>query len=252
MKFEANRPVKTSQKTFEIIEHLSQIDRARISKIAEQLDISKGIVHNHVSTLRELGYVRKVGEEYQSTPKLLNIGFQSLSNSRLFNAAHVPLTNTADSLDTGLILSEQAVTDSVVIDVQQLPDGIDLTTGTTLPFENSLTGLVVASIESQEMPNNIPTEYDPAEITKTISEQGYALGPIMPSISIKSVVVPVVDAEDFCLGCVAVLFPIEMRDQQREQIIEATVELRTRIENRLDSGWQSTRSFATEKHSWIS
>jgi DNA-binding IclR family transcriptional regulator len=252
MKFEANRPVKTSQKTFEIIEHLSRIDRVRISEIADQLDISKGIVHNHVSTLRELGYVRKIGEEYQLTPKLFSIGFQSRSNSRLFNAAHVPLTDAADSLDTGLILSEQAVTDSIVIDAQQLPDGIDLTIGTTLPFENSLTGLVVASIESQKLPDNTPPVYDPVEIKKMISEQGYALGPIMPSISTRSIVVPIVDDEDFCHGCVAVLFPIDISDQQREQIIEATVQLRIRIENRLDSGWRSTRSFATEKHSWIS
>lgn len=252
MEFEANRPVKTTQKTFEIIEHLSEIDRVRISELADQLDISKGIIHNHLSTLRELGYVRKIGEEYQLTPKLLNIGFRSRSHSRLFNAAHVPLTDGADSLDTGLILSEQAVTDSIVTDVRRLPGSLDITIGTTFSPEKSLTGLVISSVESQEIPDDVVSEYDPANISKAISDQGYALGPITQSISIDSVVVPIVDAEDYCHGCVTVLFPTDTSEQQREQIIETAVQLRTRIENRLDSGWESTRSFATEKHSWIS
>ena len=252
MKFEANRPVKTSQKTFEIIEHLSRIDRVRISEIAEQLDISKGIVHNHLSTLRELGYVRKIGEEYQLTPKLLSTGFQSRSHSRLFNAAHVPLSDVADSLDTCLLLSEQAVTDSIVTDVHRLPNDLDITIGTTFPPEKSLAGLVAASAGSREVPDNIAAEYDLADITEAISKQGYALGPIRSSTSTEAVAVPIVDADEYCHGCVAVLLQTGILDQQREQLIEAAVQLRTRIENRLDSGWQSTRSFATEKHSWIS
>jgi DNA-binding IclR family transcriptional regulator len=254
MKFNANRPVKTTQKTFEIIEQLSRLDRVRISEIAEQLDISKGIIHNHLSTLRELGYVRKIGEEYQLTPKLLNIGFQTRSNSKFYNAAHGSLTDVADSLDTGLILSEQAVKDSIVTDVERLPDGLDITIGSIFSLEKSLVGLVVASSGSQELPDTatVPAEYDLATIGKEISTQGYALGPISPSISTESVVVPVVDAEDYCHGGVAVLLPTDISDRQREQIIEAAIQLRTRIENRLDSGWQSTRSFATEKHSWIS
>ena len=252
MNFEANRPVKTTQKTFEIIEHLSQTDRIRLSEIADQLDISKGIVHNHLSTLRELGYVRKIGEEYQLTPKLLSTGFQARSRSRLFNAAHVPLSDTADSLNTGIILSEHAVSDSIVTDVRSLPESLDISMGNSFSLTESLTGLVIAAAGSRDMPNNITTEYDQAEIIESISENGYAIGPITPAISVSCVAVPIVDEQEYCYGSVVILLPTNISEQQRQQIIEVIVKLRTRIQNRLDSGWESTRSFATEKHSWIS
>jgi len=252
MKFEANRPVKTTQKTFEIIEHLSRTDRIRLSKIADQLDISKGIVHNHLSTLRELGYVRKIGEEYQLTPKLLSTGFQSRSRSRLFNAARVPLNDTADSLHTGIILSEQAVSDSIVTDVKSLPETLDISIGTTFPLRESLSGLVIAAAGSWDIPNNMATEYNQAELIESISEKGYAIGAITPAISINCVAVPIVDEQEYCYDSVAILLSSDISEQERQQIIEEAVQLRTRIEDRLDSGWESTRSFATEKHSWIS
>jgi DNA-binding IclR family transcriptional regulator len=252
MNFEANQPVKTTQKTFEIIEHLSRTDQIRLSEIADQLDISKGIVHNHLSTLRELGYVQKIGEEYQLTPKLLTTGFQSRSNSRLFNAAHVPLSDTADSISTGIILSEQAVSESIVTDVRSLPETLDISIGTTFPLRESLIGLVVAAAGSQDLPDDIAAEYNKTELIESISEEGYVIGPITPAISIGSVAVPIVDEQEYCYGSVAVLLPTDSSDQQQQQIIEAAVQLRTRIENRVDSGWESTRSFATEKHSWIS
>ena len=252
MSFEANRPVKTTQKTFEIIEHLSRTDRIRLSEIADQLDISKGIVHNHLSTLRELGYVRKIGEEYQLTPKLLSTGFQSRSLSRLFNAARVPVSDTADSLKTGIILTEQAVSDSIVTDVRSLPESMDISIGTTFPLRESLIGLVVAAAGPRDLPNNIAAEYNKTELIESISEEGYAIGPITPPISTGCLAVPIVDEQEYCYGSVAVLLPTDISDQQRQQIIEATVQMRTRVENRLDSGWESTRSFATEKHSWIS
>lgn len=252
MNFEANRPVKTSQKTFEIIEHLSRTDQIRLSKIADQLDISKGIVHNHLSTLRELGYVRKIGEQYQLTPKLLTVGFQSRSHSRLFNAARVPLTDLVDTLDTGLILSEYGISDSIVIDTKFLPDDLDISIGTRLRPEESLPSLVAASAASQEFSTTIQTEYDQSAIIQSLSEHGYAVGSVTSAVSFDCVTVPIVDDEEYCYGCVAVVLSSNLSDQERQRIIDATVQLRTQIERRLDSGWQSTRSFATEKHSWIS
>ena len=42
---------------------LSAEGKLGVSALAAELNVSKGIVHNHLSTLRELGYVRKVGEQ---------------------------------------------------------------------------------------------------------------------------------------------------------------------------------------------
>ncbi|WP_256301612.1 IclR family transcriptional regulator [Haloarchaeobius salinus] len=55
----ANHPVKTTQKSLVILEELLGRDGARISELASELDMTKGSIHNHVSTLREKRYVVK-------------------------------------------------------------------------------------------------------------------------------------------------------------------------------------------------
>ncbi|WP_253737515.1 IclR family transcriptional regulator [Halohasta salina] len=256
MSFEANRPVKTSVKTFEIVEQLSRTDRIRLSQLAAELDESKGIVHNHLSTLRELGYVRKTGDYYQLSPKFLSIGFRARSYSRLFTAAHAPLSEFVDRLDTGVVLCERASTECIVTDVQRLPQRLDLTVGTPIPVSESLTGLVAAVSATDGAPTvsaeSTGADYEPTAIREAVAEQGYVVGPLTTSTSIDCVAVPIVDEAGDCCGSVGAVLPADRSEQRSVELTEAAVGLRTRIESRLDSGWESTRSFATEKHSWIS
>ena len=276
MSFKANRPVKTSLKTFEIIEQLSHTDRVRLSRLAEELDESKGIVHNHLSTLRELGYVRKIGDRYQLSPKLLSVGFRARSQSRLFTAGRPPLSELTDRLDAGVVLCEPASTECIVTDSQRLPEGLDIDVGTAIPISESLPGLVVAVAAADEgstdttaehepaadresvdahgstIEHEPAAEYDLAAIGEALTEQGYAVGPLTSATAVDCIAVPVVDEAGDCYGSAGVLLPADVSEQRSQQLIEAAVQLRTRIETRLDSGWESTRSFATEKHSWIS
>jgi len=261
MSFEANRPVKTSVKTFEIVEQLSRTDRIRLSQLAADLDESKGIVHNHLSTLRELGYVRKIGDRYQLSPKLLSVGFRARSHSRLFTAARSPLSDLADRLDTGVVLCERAATECLVTDAYRLPQRLDIGVGTAIPISESLPGLVAASaaasatdgesIKTQIEPAPA-AEYDPAAIREALAEQGAVVGPLTSSTTVGCVAVPLVDEAGDCYGSAGILLPTDAADQQSAELVEAAVRLRSRIETQLDSGWESTRSFATEKHSWIS
>ena len=70
----ANHSVRTTQKTFDIVEALADRDAAGITELADELDMSKSIVHNHVSTLQDRGYVVRDGEEYRLSYKFLDIG----------------------------------------------------------------------------------------------------------------------------------------------------------------------------------
>lgn len=252
MTYEANRPVKTTVKSFEIIERLSRTDRIRLSTLADELDVSKGIVHNHLSTLRELGYVRKIGDHYQLSAKLLSVGFRTRSHAHLFPAAHAPLTELAERFDTGVVLCEQAGSDCVVIDAQQLPPGVDTSVGTTIPASKTILGHVVDSQASGERESTEPSnQYDPAAIAAAIDEHGYAVGPITAATAVDCVAVPLLEETGDCYGSLGVLLPTGANEQGSQQLIEAAVQARTRIERRLGSGWEATRSFATEKHSWI-
>lgn len=250
MTYEANRRVKTSIKTFEIIEQLSRTDRIRLSTLADELDVSKGIVHNHLSTLRELGCVRKVDDQYQLSAQLLSVGFRNRSHSQLFTAAHEPLAEAANRFETGIVLCEQAGGDCIVIDAQQLPPGVDTTLGTTIPASESLLGHVVNSQRATETTEASNT-YDPSAIGDAIDERGYAIGPLTLETAVDCIGLPIVEESGDCYGGLGVILPAGTSEQRSQQLIEGGVKLRTRIEKRLTSGWESTRSFATEKHSWI-
>lgn len=45
-----------------------------VTEVAEELDIAKSVVHNHVSTLRAAGYVTKRGTEYGPSARILALG----------------------------------------------------------------------------------------------------------------------------------------------------------------------------------
>lgn len=243
MAYEANRRVETSVRTFAIIERLSHLDRAGVSEISADLGMSKGIIHNHLSTLRELGYVTKTGDSYELSPKLLSLGVRTRSESALYQNANAPLREFADRLDLGAVLIQSAGSDCCVVETYHLPPGTGLETGTIL--SNSLVGLVL-DLQRNCRPEH--TTYDVSTVAESLEREGFAIGSVASDVDRQCVAVPIVDDDDRCYGGVMVLLP---DTGSPDPITDEAVRLRRRIENRFTSGWADERSFATEKHSWV-
>ena len=61
--------------SIDVLEHIVGTGgRAGISEIAADLDVSKSVAHNHVSTLRKRGYVVKRDRKYAPSLRLLALG----------------------------------------------------------------------------------------------------------------------------------------------------------------------------------
>lgn len=71
---EANYPVKTTNRSLDIVETLQAKGQMGVSELADKLDMSKSIVHNHLSTLEERGYVLSDDGTYGLSFKFLEIG----------------------------------------------------------------------------------------------------------------------------------------------------------------------------------
>lgn len=56
--------LKTTRTAFDIIEFVKDNDGARVSELAEELDLSKSTVYRHLSTLVEVGYMIKEADVY--------------------------------------------------------------------------------------------------------------------------------------------------------------------------------------------
>jgi len=84
MTYEATRRVETTAWTFTTVEYLNEVGPSRMAAIATDLEMNKSIVHNHLSTLRELGYVTKFGDYHQLSPKLLSLGHRVRANAPIY------------------------------------------------------------------------------------------------------------------------------------------------------------------------
>lgn len=52
-------PVKATTRTLEVVKALKHLNRAGVTELATELNLSKSVVHNHLSTLIEHEYVVK-------------------------------------------------------------------------------------------------------------------------------------------------------------------------------------------------
>lgn len=71
---EQKRAVKSIETMFQIVDSLIEHDGARVTELAQELDLAKSTVHRQLSTLCSLGYAVKEGEEYQVGLRFLEIG----------------------------------------------------------------------------------------------------------------------------------------------------------------------------------
>lgn len=84
MGHEANHPVRTTEKSLELIKALQRLDGARIYELKKGSDMTKGAIHNHLSTLREHGFVSLVSDEYRLNLQFLTVGGQVRSHYPIY------------------------------------------------------------------------------------------------------------------------------------------------------------------------
>lgn len=80
----AKHPVKASARTLKIIDTLKQLNWAGVTELAERLDTSKSVIHNHLSTLEEHDYVIKGENGYSLGLRFLEMGGYRRNNMTLY------------------------------------------------------------------------------------------------------------------------------------------------------------------------
>lgn len=95
---EANHPVRTTEKSLRLIEVLDRMDGARIHELEGEVAMTKGAIHNHLSTLREHGYVTREAEEYRLSLRFLTLGGAVRSRSTFYQCAKPKVRQLADEV----------------------------------------------------------------------------------------------------------------------------------------------------------
>jgi len=76
--------IKSDDRLLDIIEKIRDLDGATLEELDSELDAAKSTIHNHLSTLRNRGYIVKQDEKYQLGIFFLDLGVKAQNKVRGF------------------------------------------------------------------------------------------------------------------------------------------------------------------------
>lgn len=124
-----SKSLTTIERSFEIIELIMEMNGARVSEIADTLDLPRSTVHNYLGTLRQQGYLVKEGDEYRIGLRFLWVGGHAASQylayqqirhkvNQLAQETNERVQFIAEENGQGIYVFEMASGDAVQTDVR--------------------------------------------------------------------------------------------------------------------------------------
>ncbi|OYR42199.1 transcriptional regulator, IclR family protein [Halorubrum sp. Ib24] len=102
--------VQATATSLQIVEELYERNGAGVTELADAMDVSKSAVHNHLSTLCTLGYVKNIEGTYELTHRFLRIGFGTRERNTVYQAAQSEIRKLAQNTNAvaNLVVPEEA------------------------------------------------------------------------------------------------------------------------------------------------
>lgn len=82
-----DRTLRTTRTTLRVIEALHSLDGARVTELAEELDLAPSTVHGHLATLEGCEYVTREGDRYTLGLTFLELGEYVRTRKRAYDIA---------------------------------------------------------------------------------------------------------------------------------------------------------------------
>lgn len=102
--------VQATATSFRILEVLHARTISGVTEIADELEVSKSAVHNHLSTLCSLGYVQNVDGQYELTHQFLKLGLKTRNRNPVYQEAKDELRTLSQHTNAvvNLVVPQQA------------------------------------------------------------------------------------------------------------------------------------------------
>jgi DNA-binding IclR family transcriptional regulator len=220
---EAKHPVQTTEKTFSLVDELKKRGECGVTELAGELEMGKSAVHNHLMTLREHGYVTKIGDEYRLSLKFLDVGGYIRRSMEFYQVAEPEVKSLAD--ETGelanLLVEEHGWGVYLMRSKGERAVNLDTYAGCcTLLHTTALGKAILAHLPEQRVneiidrrglerktPNSIETREELFDRLGSIREQGYAIDDGERLEGLRCVAAPVKTSENEVLGAISVAAP---------------------------------------------
>ena len=230
MENEAKHPVKTLVKTISIIELMRDTDYGSITRIANELDLNKSVVHRHVSTLEEHGYIVKHDGTYQLGLKFLELGGYKRQKMEFYKQAEPEVEGLAketgelanlmvEERGRGVYLKRSKGSQAVNLDTYA---GLRTTIHSTALGKSILAHLpreyVDKIIEKHGLPkhteNTIADSDRLYEELEEVRARGYSQDDGERLEGLRGVAAPVKTSDGFSLGSISVAAPASRVDNE--------------------------------------
>lgn len=142
----AEYPVRTVHTSARIIDALSSVSDAGVTELASELELSKGSIHNHLTTLVKLGVVIADDGRYRLGLRFLDLGMHVRDQMALCETARQSVSELAASTGESVGLAIAEYGETVYADVYDA-DRNDrrIRLGTRLPLHTTAAGKILLS-----------------------------------------------------------------------------------------------------------
>lgn len=220
---EGDRQIKALRKGFRIIEELKDRETAGVSELSSALNMPTSTVHVYLQTLADAGYVISRDREYRLSLRFLEIGGTVRDHLDVFAAARPEMIDlcqsTGETVGLGVFEAGKRVQLWQVEGENAVNDNIHIGEHTHLHW-TSLGKALLADRGDDEVewiverhglpratPNTITTEAELFEELEWIRRCGYAVEDEERKVGIRSVSVPLQDADGTAVGALGINTP---------------------------------------------
>jgi len=216
--------VRTVDRTFEIVELIQKLNGAGVSEIAEQVDIGKSAVHNHLSTLVNRGYLVEEDGTYHIGLSFLCLGTYARNRTNIYDTARAEVQELAH--ETGglanLLVEQNGM--GIYLYLAKGENAVDLDTYEGMRAHLHCTALgksILAFRPRDEVTEILDKHGMPAMTKKTttdreqlfdelddIRDRGYAFDREERLAGLCCVAAPITNGQDRSIGAISVANPV--------------------------------------------
>jgi DNA-binding IclR family transcriptional regulator len=217
------RTVKTTETVFTVIEGLEELDGARVTELADHLDLADSTVHSHLATLYDMGYVVKEGDQYLIGSRFLKLGEAAKERKEAFEMVKPKVKELAEKTEERcqFIVEEHGRGVYLHRETGSRAVWTDSGLGNRIYLHSTASGkTVLANLPEERVDaifdrwglpaltdNTITERAELLEELDTIREQGYAVNEEESTEGLRAVGVPVMDGSGDLVGALSVSGP---------------------------------------------
>lgn len=239
-------------------------DELGVTQIADRLNVTKGSVHRHLSTLVERGYLSQnsATSRYAIGPKSRVLA-RLAPETDLVKVAEGPMRELREALGQTVVLSEMSPRGALVLATLAGTSAIEIgvRSGSELPFHGSAQGKVLLAFAPRPFQTRVlsrplerftaKTVVAPERIDRSFQDtikRGYAAAPEESMLGINAVAAPIFDSKDACIAALAIVGSIQfLPEKPKPTDIAALLTASEQVSKMLGHGRGQEAHFASAR-----